>query len=157
MAQFYSGKDGVFLLSGDKSDAGYFNANNAKVVDWSLSTSVDVLETTTLRDKAKTYIPGIQEATGSANLLFYADGGTSLIYNILNGVTAKKDGTYDTERRFMRLALERGIMVKFACYITSCELSVSAGDVAKASIQFTVDGAIQEIKLNPTAADLPSL
>jgi hypothetical protein len=72
-------------------------------------------------------------------------------------VTAKKDGTYDTERRFMRLALERGIMVKFACYITSCELSVSAGDVAKASIQFTVDGAIQEIKLNPTAADLPSL
>lgn len=154
MAQFYSGKDGVFLLSGTSEDKGYFSANNAKVVDWSITTSVDALETTTLRDKAKTYIPGVQESSGSANLLFYADGGTSLIYDILNGVTAKKDGTYTTERRYMRLALERGIMIKFACYITNCELSVSAGDIAKASIQFTVDGPIEQIKLNPTTGDL---
>lgn len=153
MAQFFSGKDGVFLLSADSTDGSYFNASQAKVVDWSLDVSVDTLETTTLRDTARTYIPGVQQATGSASLLFYLDGGNSLVFNILNNV-AKKDGTTVAERRFMKLALERGILMKFGCYITSCNVSVGTGDVAQASIQFTVDGPIDEIKLSPTGAEL---
>lgn len=153
MAQFFSGKDGVFLLSASSADGSYFNANQAKVVDWSLEASVDTLETTTLRDTARTYIPSIQQATGSASLLFYLDGGNSLVFNILDAV-AKKDGTSVTERRFMKLALERGILMKFACYITSCSVAVGTGDVAKANINFTVDGAIDEIKLSPTGTEL---
>jgi len=151
MAQFYSGKDGVLLLSNDSSKpaaiTGYFSGAEAKVVDWSLDVSYEALETTTLGDRAKTYTPGVQEASGSANLLFYKNGSNSLVFNILNDIVAKGGGTTTGERRYLTLALERGVQITFACYITSCSLSVGTGDVAKAAINFTVDGPIETVKL----------
>jgi hypothetical protein len=65
MAKMYTGRDGRLLIDGTEQ---------IKVTNWSLSGSLEMLETTTLGESQRSYAPGVQEFNGSATLLYYNDG-----------------------------------------------------------------------------------
>ena len=68
MAQVFTGKDGRLLLDG---------LEQIKVTNWSLTGSLEMLETTSLGDNQRTYCPGVQEFNGSATLLMSATASKS--------------------------------------------------------------------------------
>ncbi len=59
---FYTGRTGKLRLGGSEI---------AKVKNWTLDTSVNMLDTTSLGDTANTFTPGLFSATGSASLSYY--------------------------------------------------------------------------------------
>jgi hypothetical protein len=64
MAKVYTGRDGRLLIDG---------IEQIKVSNWTLTGSLEVLETTTLGESQRSYTPGVQEFNGSATLLYYKD------------------------------------------------------------------------------------
>ena len=52
MAKIYTGRDGRLLLGSDTL---------VKVTSWTLQADLETLETTTLGDAQRSYVPGIQE------------------------------------------------------------------------------------------------
>jgi hypothetical protein len=46
-----------------------------KIRDWSLDTSLELLETTTIDTAVKTYTPGMVSSTGSATVMYYRSEG----------------------------------------------------------------------------------
>ena len=65
MAKVFTGKDGRLLLDG---------VEQIKVTNWSMTGSLEMLETTSIGDNQRSYAPGVQEFNGSATLLYYNDG-----------------------------------------------------------------------------------
>jgi len=59
---FYTGTDGRLFIEGE---------NAAKVINWSFTSSLQVLETTTLSDRDRTAVPGIRSSSGSCSLFYY--------------------------------------------------------------------------------------
>ena len=59
---FFSGRHGSLI---------YLGKPVARVRNWSLTASVDLLETTKVDQFAPTYRPGMKSATGSASLFYY--------------------------------------------------------------------------------------
>ena len=135
---FYTGRTGKLV---------YLGKEMAKVRDWSLNTTVNMLNTTTLKSNADTFVPGIKSATGSATLMYYRlESGESSTFeqftNLLNKVM-KVGGIETTDR--VRLSLQTSAALSsdailFDAYITSADLSSTAGELTQVSIQFTVDG-----------------
>ena len=64
MAKVYTGRDGRLLIDGTEQ---------IKVSNWTLTGSLEVLETTTLGESQRSYAPGVQEFNGTATLLYYKD------------------------------------------------------------------------------------
>ena len=60
MAKIYTGRDGRLLID---------DLEQIKVTNWSMSGSLEMLETTTLGDAQRSYTPGVQEFNGSATIL----------------------------------------------------------------------------------------
>ena len=46
----------------------------AKIRDWSLETTVELLSTNTIDSGVNTFVPGVKGATGSATLMYYRLG-----------------------------------------------------------------------------------
>ena len=61
---FYSGRDGELYVAGTKA---------AKVQSWSFSSSMAVLETTSLGDTDRTLESGVRSYSGSARLFYYVE------------------------------------------------------------------------------------
>ena len=59
---FYTGRTGKLEINSKPV---------AKIRDWSLETSVELLSTTAIDSTAATYTPGMKSASGSATLLYY--------------------------------------------------------------------------------------
>ena len=70
---FYTGRSGaLFLTTVGTGDVTPVSADQAlKLRDWSLETTLELLETTTLDSAVKSYTPGIVSSTGSATVLYY--------------------------------------------------------------------------------------
>ena len=60
---FYSGSQGQLLIDGVAA---------ARVQGWSVSTSLGLLDTTSLEDTDRTSTPGVRSTTGSCTLFYYA-------------------------------------------------------------------------------------
>ena len=76
MAKVYTGRDGALQLGG---------TTLAKVVSFQLSSNLETLETTTLNEHIRVYVPGVVGYSGSATLLYYKeDNGTFNTTNVLN-------------------------------------------------------------------------
>ena len=80
---FYSGSRGNLYLSKLGKTAEFENPL-AKVSGWTVSQQTAALETTTLGDRDKEFVPGLRSYSGTANLFFYrgssqAPGLSSLI------------------------------------------------------------------------------
>ena len=131
---YYSGKDGTLTYNGTVV---------AKVSNWSISATVDTLETTVLTDGDRTYVPGLRTVSGSATIFYYNDAPKSLLERIIKpGAVSESD--------ILVIKLGWGVtsdplvstkFIQGSCIITSAELNCAVGEVMQASIQFQFTGA----------------
>jgi hypothetical protein len=139
MAKIFTGKDGRLLLD---------DIEQIKVTNWSMTGSLEMLETTSLGDNQRTYCPGLQEFNGSATLLYYDNGaGRNDAATALRKVL-RVDGVSDGDTVDMRLRLVEGSTnndVRLTAYITSVSFGASVGEVSSAQINFQGTGALTAV------------
>ncbi len=160
---FYTGRSGALFLTSASSQnpptdiTPTASEQALKLRDWSLETSLELLETTTLDSAVKSYTPGIVSSTGSATVLYYRrenDTGVQfdsflnkLMKTTVGGVTeADKVGIV---LRVAAVTNTNGVDIKddiaFNAFITSASLQVSTGELSSVAINFTVDGPFREL------------
>jgi hypothetical protein len=131
---YYSGKDGSLVYNGTVV---------AKVSNWSISATVDTLETTVLTDGDRTYVPGLRTISGSATVFYYDSAPVSLLERIIKNSAV-------SELDILVIKLGWGVtsnplistkFIQGSCIITSAELNCAVGEVMQASIQFQFTGA----------------
>lgn len=135
MAKIYTGRDGSLLLDG---------TTLVKVASWSLQGEMETLESTTLGDDQKTYVPGLQGYSGSASLLYYSDDANRNDASTLLRKVVKTSGVSASDTAELTLRLSDGNTnkdMKFTVYITSVSIGASVGEISRADISFQVTGA----------------
>jgi hypothetical protein len=141
MAKVYTGRDGRLLLDGTEQ---------IKVTNWSMTGNLETLETTSLGDSQRTYVPGVQEFNGSATLLYYNDGaGRNDAATALKKLL-KIGGVSESNTVDLRLRLVEGNSnhdVRLTTYITSVSFGASVGEVSSAQITFQGTGALTAVTI----------
>ena len=137
----YTGRDGRLLIDGTEQ---------IKVTNWSLSGSLEMLETTTLGESQRSYAPGVQEFNGSATLLYYNDGtGRNDAATALKKVL-RIAGVSSADTVTLTLRLVEGNTnhdVQLTAYITSVSFGTSVGEVSRAEISFQGTGALTAVTI----------
>lgn len=134
---FFTGRSGSLIFD---------NKPVAKIRDWSLETTVELLSTNAIDSTTNTFTPGIKGATGSATLIYYRlEPGESNSYTQFTALLSKimKTGaSSESDRVFLELNAggDASDDIKFYAYITSAQVSVSTGELSTVPIQFTMDG-----------------
>lgn len=160
---YYTGRTGaMYFYDKDEnfSSAVAGTPGNAQKVlklrDWSIETSLELLEITTVDTAVKSYTPGLVSATGSATVLYYRSesGETGKQFTkLLDNIMKKDDSGVTTSDRcgfILRAGATAGTGsdikddIAFYAYITSASVQVSTGELSSVAIQFTVDGPFQE-------------
>jgi hypothetical protein len=141
MAKVYTGRDGRLLIDGTEQ---------IKVTNWSMTGNLETLETTSLGDSQRTYVPGVQDFSGSATILYYNDGtGRNDAATALKKVL-KIDSVSESDTVDLRLRLVEGSTnhdVRLTAYITSVSFGASVGEVSSAQISFQGTGALTEVTI----------
>lgn len=141
MAKVYTGKDGRLLIDG---------VEQIKVTNWSMTGSLEMLETTSLGESQRTYTPGVQEFSGSATLLYYNDGAGRNDAALALKKVLRISGVSDGDTVDMRLRLVEGSTnhdVRLSAYITSASFGASVGEVSSAQISFQGTGALTAVTI----------
>lgn len=141
MAKVYTGKDGRLLIDGTQQ---------VKVSSWTLTGSLEVLETTTLGDSQRSYTPGVQEFSGSASLLYYNDDADRNDAATAIKKVVKTDAVSDGDTVALTLRLVEGSTnhdVVLNAYITSVNYAARVGEVARAEISFQGTGALTTVTI----------
>lgn len=139
---FYTGRSGSLVYAGRPV---------AKIRDWSLDTTVELLSTNTIDSAVNTFTPGVKGATGSATLMYYRlESGESASYTQFTALLSRimKGGAItESDRVFLELNVGGGGAddIKFNAYITNAQVSVSTGELSVVPIQFTMDGDFTEV------------
>ena len=137
---FFTGRTGSLSFGGKPV---------AKIRDWSLDTTVELLSTNAIDSVVNTFTPGVKGATGSATLIYYRLEGTeSATFNQFTGLLSRiMKGGAITQADRVELDLNVGGLagsspddIIFRAYITSAQVSVSTGELSVVPIQFTMDG-----------------
>jgi len=147
---FYSGRDGELYVT----EVGGVEQKAAKVQSWSFSSSMAVLETTSLGDTDRTLKAGVRSYSGSCRLFYYvetpASGANSNLHDIL--IAAMKSGgsagdgvnTVSPEI-VLKLRLTTGANdvrdIQFSVFITGVSMNSAVGEVASADISWEANGA----------------
>jgi hypothetical protein len=153
MAKIYTGRDGSMWLNPDVAGATTDYGRLAKVTNYSFQADLELLETTSLGDNLKTFVPGIQSFSGNATLLYYKndDGRTSANRLLRRLIKSGSDGVSETSvaetsgKVILLLRLQDGDIntdIKFNAWITSATIGASVGEVVSAQISFTATGAL---------------
>lgn len=137
---FYTGRTGKLKLSG---------SSVSKVRNWTLDTSVNMLDTTALGDTANTFTPGLFSATGSASLSYY-NGDATDVTNLLERI-AKTGAITDSD--LVNLTFEVGSDQYFTAnaFINSASISSSTDELTTVSFNFTINGPLTNVILSGTA------
>jgi hypothetical protein len=123
----------------------------AKIRDWSLETTVELLSTNTIDSSVNTFVPGVKGATGSATLMYYkletGENATLTQFTELLAKIMKTGAITTSEKVLLELNVGAGNTddIKFNAYITSASVSVSTGELSVVPINFTVDGDFTEV------------
>jgi hypothetical protein len=134
---FYTGRSGSLVYNGKPV---------AKIRDWSVETTVELLSTNSIDSTVNTFTPGVKGATGSATLMYYkleaGEGATKTEFTQLLNKIMRLGGITVNQRVFLELNIGGGADddIKFYAYITSAQVSVSTGELSVVPIQFTMDG-----------------
>ena len=144
MAKVYTGRDGVLQLGG---------TTLAKVVSFQLSSDLETLETTTLGDNLRSYVPGVVGYNGSATLLYYKeDDNTFNTTNILNKLyktgTSGVSGSDTVELTFRWVDGTDNNDIKLTAYITSASIGAATGDIVRAEIAFQGTGSLSTVTIS---------
>ena len=138
MAKVYTGRDGVLQVAG---------TTVAKVSSFSVQANLETLETTTLSENIRSYVPGVVGYTGSCSLLYYKeDSGsintTSLLSALVKtgsaGVTSSD--TVDLTFRWVDGADINDI--KINAYVSSATIGAATADLVRAEISFIGTGEL---------------
>ena len=138
---FYTGRTGSLIVGGKPV---------AKIRDWSLETTVELLSTNSIDSFANTFTPGVKGATGSATLIYYrlASGESSFTqFTELLGKVMKLGEITTSDRVSMRLNVGGGENdnITINAYITSAQVGASTGELSIVPIQFTMDGDFADV------------
>lgn len=151
---FYSGSRGSMYIYGRSQPA-------AKVQNWSFSSSMNVLETTSLGDTDRTLVAGTRQLSGSCRLFYYTfaqgsgtqNDASDLIGRIIKQGTptlTDQDGTAEeSDLVLFKLHLNDGTAngrsLEFYAFITGASMSMAVGEVLSADISFEVSGTAKEV------------
>jgi len=128
-----------------------------KIRDWSIDTSLELLETTTIDSAVKSYTPGMVSSTGSATVMYYRkeSGDVGVQFEQLLNKVMKTSAAGVTEADRVGMVLRAGSQpgtgvdikddIAFNAYITSAGITVGTGELSSVSLQFTVDGPFIEL------------
>jgi hypothetical protein len=144
----------------------------AKVRNWTLNSSSEVVETTALGDAVKTFAPSITSGEGSATLMFYEDDGTNRAegaqrdtFELVNILFPR--GT--PPRVVLNLAIDGSAIgdgsqaggnaiwktnFLFNAYITGASVGVNYGEVVTIDTSFTIDGPLLDVPTKPGGTQL---
>ena len=156
---FYSGQNGRMQIR--TSAAGVtpeVYKTLAKVQNWSISTSMSPLATTTLEDTDQTFISGLRTSTGSCRLFYYDSGGSSSTNDcstlIKKLMKAQKSGggpgeADPPENVFFKLQVLGNTTktIEVEALLTSVSMTMAVGEVLSADVSFQVNGALDSISL----------
>jgi hypothetical protein len=159
---FFTGRTGALYLTtaGSGGVTPSSTQQALKLRDWSLETSLELLETTTVDTAVKSYTPGAVSSTGSATVLYYRREGTTStepgvqfdqFLNKLMKTTSTGVTVSDRVGIILRVGQTPGSSgdikddIAFNAYITSASMQVSTGELTSVAIQFTVDGPFREL------------
>ena len=156
---FYTGRSGKLYLTSILTSAPSPAENQSvlKIRDWSIETSLELLETTTIDTAVKTFTPGMVSSTGSATVMYYRSepGDVGVQFEQLLGKVMKTTTAGVTESDRVGIILRAGSQagagvdikddIAFNAYITSASITVGTGELTSVSIQFTVDGPFLEL------------
>lgn len=139
---FYTGRSGSLVFNGKPV---------AKIRDWSLDTTVELLSTNSIDSAVNTFTPGAKGATGSATLMYYrlesGESATLTQFTDLLTKIMRTGAVAETDRVLLELNVGGGAAddIRFNAYITSAQVSVSTGELSVVPIQFTMDGDFIEV------------
>ena len=149
----YTGQFGVLQI---QDDAGVYK-NVAELRNFSISTTTEVIENTTMGDNSRSYFAGLKSFEGTADIFFdedlIASGGTNDIPALLGG-TNQGGSTPPARQDYVGFkAYPNGTtggepMISGNIIITAYNVSSSLDGMVEASISFTGTG---DIILNGTA------
>lgn len=152
---FYTGRTGALFFNASENPL----ASQAvlKIRDWSLETSLELVETTTIDTAVKSFTPGAVSSTGSATVMYYRkeSSDTGVQFEQLLNKIMKTSSAGITESDRVTLALRVGTQagaaddikddIRFNAYITNASITVGTGELSSVAIQFTVDGPFLEL------------
>ena len=139
---FYTGRTGHIKIAGKKV---------AKIRDWSLETTVELISTNTIETHTNTFMPGVKGATGSATMMYYRlESGESTSYKQFTDILLKimqtgSIGTGDRVTLELNIGGNQKDDIKFKAYITSATVSVSTGELSVVPFNFTMDGDFTDV------------
>lgn len=144
MAKVYTGRDGLMQLGG---------TTLAKVVNFSLSATLETLETTTLNESIRSYTPGISTYSGSATLLYYKDDDniintTEVLNKLYRTGTAGISSADTVELTFRWVDGFDNNDITMTAYITSASIGASTGEIVQAEIAFQGTGALSTVSIS---------
>ena len=134
---FYAGRTGSLTFEGKPV---------AKIRDWSLDTTVELLSTNAIDSAVNTFAPGVKGATGSATLMYYrlepGESDTKTQFTALLSKIMKSGAIKTADKVTLELNVGGSAAddIKLDAFITSAQVSVSTGEVSVVPIQFTMDG-----------------
>ncbi len=144
MAKVYSGRDGTMQVGG---------STLAKVVSFSVQSSLETLETTTLGENLRSYTPGVVGYSGSATLLYYKenDGSintSSLLNKLVQTGTA---GVSSSDTVLLTFRWNDGTDnndIKMTAYVTSASIGAATADLVRAEISFQGTGELKTVTIS---------
>ena len=142
---FYSGRDGELHIGSTTLNA----TKAAKVQSWSFSSSMAVLETTSLGDTDRTLKAGVRSYSGSCRLFYYVANPAAsapsnlqaILTNAVKSGGAAGDGENDASPEIvLKLRMTTGATdvrdIQFSVFITGVSMSTAIGEVASADISW---------------------
>ncbi len=123
----------------------------AKIRDWSIDTTVELLSTNTIDSVVNTFTPGVKGATGSATLIYYRleDGeATSRVeFSELISQIMRRGAITENNRVYLELNVGDSSRddIVFTAYITQAQITASTGELSVVPIQFTMDGDFAQV------------
>jgi hypothetical protein len=155
---FYTGRSGKLFITSILTAAPNPGESQSvlKIRDWSIETSLELLETTTIDTAVKTYTPGMVSSTGSATVMYYrkesGDVGVQFDQLLIKVMKAATSGVRESDRvgMVLRAGSQAGSGsdikddIAFNAYITNANITVGTGELTSVSLQFTVDGPFIE-------------
>lgn len=147
---YFSGVNGYMKINGAKA---------AKVAGWELSSSLGILDATTLEDTDKVGTPGVRSTTGSCTLFYYQEvsgsnagnSASELVRKLMKSRTHANDPgrAAEPEEVALTLAINDGSAAskyfEIKAYLTSAQMRMSVGEVLSAQVAFEVVGAPVEV------------
>lgn len=139
---FFTGRSGSLVFDGKPV---------AKIRDWALETSVELLSTNTIDSAVNTYTPGVKAASGSATLVYYrlepGESATKTQFTALLSKIMKNGAITEADRVYLQLNVGGGSADDIAlyAYITNAQVAVSTGELSIVPIQFTMDGDFVDV------------